>query len=321
MNAEVNAPVQQETALRVVPDDTVGAEASTEFVNSDYVRELTARALSYLAVGYPVHLSGPSGTGKTTLAFHIAAQLGRPVSLIHGDDEFGSSDLVGKNAGFKKTKVVDNYIHTVMKTEEEMSTSWQDNRLTTACRNGYTLIYDEFTRSRPEANNALLSVLEEKILNLPRLPDQSVGYMEVHPGFKAIFTSNPEEYVGVHKTQDALMDRLITIHIGHFNRATEIEIIRAKSDLPLADAKKITDIVREVRTSGSNPFRPSIRAGIAIAKVLAHCSGRALKKDPLFLQVCLDVLSESVESHDRIKKIFHRVLSGRAGKKAAPRQK
>ncbi|MEH0021878.1 MAG: gas vesicle protein GvpN [Desulfobacter sp.] len=320
MNAQLNAPVQEETVLRAVPDDTVGAEASTEFVNSTYVRELTHRALSYLAVGYPVHLSGPSGTGKTTLAFHIAAQLGRPVSLIHGDDEFGSSDLVGKNAGFKKTKVVDNYIHTVMKTEEEMSTSWQDNRLTTACRNGYTLIYDEFTRSRPEANNALLSVLEEKILNLPRLPDQSVGYMEVHPGFKAIFTSNPEEYVGVHKTQDALMDRLITIHIGHFNRETEVEIIRAKSDLPPADAEKIADIVREVRASGPNPFRPSIRAGIAIAKVLAHGNGRALKKDPLFLQICLDVLSENVDAHDRIKKTFHRVLSGRAGKKTRPRK-
>ena len=132
------------------PDDTVSTEASIEFVNSEYIRELTDRALSYLAVGYPIHLAGPSGTGKTTLAFHIAAQLKQPVSLIHGDDEFGSSDLIGKNSGFKTTKMVDNYIHTVLKTEEEMTTSWQDNRLTTACRNGYTLIYDEFTRSRPE---------------------------------------------------------------------------------------------------------------------------------------------------------------------------
>jgi len=41
-----------------------------------------------------------------------------------------------------------------------MNTLWVDNRLTTACANGNTLIYDEFNRSRPEANNALLSVLE-----------------------------------------------------------------------------------------------------------------------------------------------------------------
>ena len=28
-----------------------------------------------------------------------------------------------------------------------------------------------------------------------------------------IFTSNPEEYAGVHKTQDALLDRMITIAV------------------------------------------------------------------------------------------------------------
>ena len=316
MTGELETRTRKYTGYGDSPDDTVRTEASTEFVNSSYIRELTDRALSYLAVGYPIHLSGPAGTGKTTLAFHIATQLGQPVSLIHGDDEFGSSDLVGKNAGFKKSKIVDNYIHTVLKTEEEMTTSWQDNRLTTACRNGYTLIYDEFTRSRPEANNAMLSVLEERILNLPRLPDQSVGYMAVSPDFRAIFTSNPEEYVGVHKTQDALMDRLITIHLGHFNRKTEIDIIRAKSNLPKTDAQKIADIVREVRTSGTNPFRPSIRAGIAIAKVLAYGNGRAQKKGPRFLQICLDVLSENPDFHPLVKAAFNRVMSGKSnGKK------
>lgn len=315
MTAELRTRIREDAGYVDSPDDTVRTEASTEFVNSSYIREITDRALSYLAVGYPIHLSGPAGTGKTTLAFHIATQLGQPVSLIHGDDEFGSSDLVGKNSGFKKTKVVDNYIHTVLKTEEEMTTSWQDNRLTTACRNGYTLIYDEFTRSRPEANNAMLSVLEERILNLPRLPDQSVGYMAVNPDFRAIFTSNPEEYVGVHKTQDALMDRLITIHLGHFNRKTEIDIIRAKSNLPQTDARKIADIVREVRASGPNPFRPSIRAGIAIAKVLAYGSGRAQKKDPRFLQICLDVLSENLDSHPRVKSAFNRVMSEKSNPK------
>jgi len=311
MEAALKADLAETAIPAINPEDTVRAEASIEFVNSEYIQEITDRALSYLAVGYPIHLSGPSGTGKTTLAFHIAAQLGQPVSLIHGDDEFGSSDLVGKNSGFKKTKVVDNYIHTVMKTEEEMTTSWQDNRLTSACREGYTLIYDEFTRSRPEANNAMLSVLEERILDLPKMPNQSLGYLQVNPMFKAIFTSNPEEYVGVHKTQDALMDRLITIHLGVFNRKTEVEIILAKSDLPRADAQKIADIVREIRGQGEYPYRPSIRASIAIAKVLSFRGGRALKKDPHFLQICLDVLSENIHSYDTVRKAYHRVMSGR----------
>ena len=89
--------------------------------------------------------------------------------LIHGDDEFGSSDLVGNDMGYRKNRLVDQYVHSVLKEEETMRTLWVDNRLTTACRYGHTLVYDEFTRSRPEANNVLLSVLGEEILNLPKL--------------------------------------------------------------------------------------------------------------------------------------------------------
>lgn len=105
-----------------------------------------------------------------------------------------------------------------------MRVLWMENRLTTACRDGYTLIYDEFNRSRAEANNVLLSVLEEKMLSLPSMGKVRGGYIEVHREFRAIFTSNPEEYAGVHKAPDALMDRLITLDLGHYDRETEIRI-------------------------------------------------------------------------------------------------
>src|SRR3972149_5343214 len=83
------------------------------------------------------------------------------------------SDVAGDAGAYRKSKLVDNYIHSVLKTEEEMKTLWTSNRLTTACQNGDTLIYDEFTRSRPEANNALLGILGERILNLPKLRRRS----------------------------------------------------------------------------------------------------------------------------------------------------
>jgi gas vesicle protein GvpN len=265
-------------------------EPSEEFVLTPQIQALTDRALTYLDVGYPVHFAGLAGTGKTTLALHVAAQLGRPVVLIHGDDEFGSSDLIGKDSGYRKYKLIDNYIHSVVKTEESLSTLWEDHRLTTACLNGHTLIYDEFNRSRPEANNVFLSILEGKILNLPNLRRSGEGYLRVHEHFRAILTSNPEEYAGVHKTQDALVDRLVTINLGHFDRETEIQITQAKSGLPRTDAEKIVDIVRELRGVGVNNHRPTIRACIAIAKILAHRHSRARLEDPTFWWVCCDVL-------------------------------
>src|SRR3989304_554248 len=272
-------------------DDNINPEPSAEFVLSPFVEQVTKRALAYLRAGYAVHFSGPAGTGKTTLAFHVASLLGRPVTLVHGEDEFGTSDLVGRDSGYRKQKLVDNYIHSVLKTEEEMKSLWVDNRLTTACQNGETLIYDEFNRSRPEANNALLSVLSEGILNLPKLRKSGEGYLGVHPDFRVIFTSNPEEYAGVHKTQDALMDRLITIHLGHYDRETEIAITRKKSGIGRRDAETIMDIVLELRSFGVNNHRPTIRACIAIAKILTLQGGHARLDDENFPWICRDVLA------------------------------
>jgi len=172
-----------------------------------------------------------------------------------------------------------------------MNVTWMDNRLTMACKEGFTLIYDDFTRSRPEANNALLSILEKKILNLPKTSRGGDGYLEVHPEFRAIFTSNPEEYAGVHKTQDALMDRLINVNLGHFDRKTEVQIATAKSGLSRLDAEIILDVVRELRGFGVNNHRPTIRACIAIAKILAYQGARAHRDDPVFQWACRVVLN------------------------------
>lgn len=271
-------------------DDYVRPEASSGFVITPFVDDVIDRACVYLKAGYAIHLSGVAGIGKTTLAFHIAATLGRPVSLMHGDDEFKSSDLVGNDSGYSKRRLVDNYIPSVMKTEEEMKSLWVDNRLTTACKNGDTLIYDEFTRSRPEANNAFLSVLSEGILNMPKLRNTGQGYMRVHPDFRAIFTSNPEEYVGTHKIQDALMDRMITIQLDHYDLETEVQITMAKSGANREDAEVIVDAVRNVRSASVNKKGPSLRACIMIARVLVARGAHAKSGDPVYESVVRDVL-------------------------------
>ncbi len=305
----------------------VSPEASDSFVYTAQVQELTERALAYLTVGYPIHLAGPAGTGKTTLAFHIAAQLERPVTLIHGNEEASSADWVGKSSGYRKRKVVDNFIHSVMRSEEEMKNVWVDNRLTTACMRGEILIYDEFNRSRPETNNLFLSVLGERILNLPqRHLAGDGGYIEVHPDFRAIFTSNPEEYAGTHKTQDALIDRLITIQVGHYDRETETQIIVAKSGLSRQNAEKIVNILNELRALSQSKHRPTIRSGIAMARVLAHTEHHVSLTDSFFLRICHDILSvdiakirrsggksQRLEEEDVINEVIHKVC-GRSKK-------
>jgi nitric oxide reductase NorQ protein len=276
--------------------EKVVPEPSEFFINTERVQEITERALTYLEVGYPIHFSGVAGTGKTTLAFHVASQLGRPVILIHGDDEFKASDLIGRDVGYRKSKTVDNFIHSVIKTQEEMRSLWVENSLTTACREGATLIYDEFTRSRPEANNALLAILEEKIMTLPSRARSGQSYQMVHPDFRVIFTSNPDEYVGTHKTQDALMDRMITLKVGHNDRETEMLITQSKSGIRIEDAEKIVLLIRALRKMSGSEHRPTVRAAIAIAKVVAHRNLEISSGNKFFRQICKDILNMDSES-------------------------
>ncbi|MBM4371865.1 MAG: gas vesicle protein GvpN [Deltaproteobacteria bacterium] len=264
--------------------------ALPSFVETPFVRSILERALTYIAAGFPIHFRGASGTGKTTLAMHVASRLGRPVVMLHGDEEFSTSDLVGSEDGYRTRKVIDNFIHSVLKTEEDVSRLWVDNRLTVACRHGFTLIYDEFTRSRPEANNVLLSVLQEKMLDLPAAGDGR-GYLRAHPDFTAIFTSNPEEYAGVYRSQDALRDRMVTVDLDFFDEETEVAITRARSGAHTTDAEKIVRLVRALRESGVCEFAPTVRGCIMVARS-ARAAGCAVSKaNPEFRTFCLDILS------------------------------
>ncbi|MCX6599012.1 MAG: gas vesicle protein GvpN [Acidobacteria bacterium] len=282
------------TARQEAPPERVSLEPSQDFVLTEHIEDMTARAMTYLEIGMAVHFAGPAGAGKTTLAFHLAARLGRPVVLMHGDDEFGSSDLVGRDTGFRRSKVVDNYISSVLRTEERVNSVWMENRLTTACQLGYTLIYDEFTRSRPEANNPLLTVLEERILNVPGMRRGGEGYLAVHPEFRAIFTSNPDEYAGVHRGQDALLDRMVTMQVGHFDRDTEVQIVASKTGLALEQTGYVVDLVRALRGASEAGNLPSIRAAFSIARVLVHRGASASPDDATFRWVCRDVLGSSI---------------------------
>ena len=57
------------------PIDSVDVRPNDGFIETPLLKELTQRSMMYLEAGFPIHFRGPAGTGKTTLALHVAAQL------------------------------------------------------------------------------------------------------------------------------------------------------------------------------------------------------------------------------------------------------
>ncbi|WP_409293099.1 gas vesicle protein GvpN [Peribacillus sp. SCS-37] len=284
---------------------------SNAISKDEQTEELLSRSLLYLKAGYPVHFTGPSGAGKTSLALALAKKRKRQVMLIHGNHELNNKDLIGDFTGYTSKKVVDNYIRSVYKKDESVSETWRDGRLLEAVKNGYTLIYDEFTRSQPTTNNIFLSILEEGILPLYGTK-MTEPFVRVHPEFSVIFTSNPEEYAGVYQTQDALLDRLITIYINHKDQDREAAIVADRVDIPENQVKAITALVADLRSNCKGDNGPSLRASLMIARLAAEGEVEVDGNNISFQRLCIDVLGHQVsrclEAVEPLKKAEELIL-------------
>ena len=277
---------------------------SKTMVEDEKTEDLLSRSLQYLKAGYPIHFTGPSGAGKTSLALELAKRRKKPAMLIHGNHELNNKDLIGDFTGYTSKKVVDNYVRSVIKRDESVTETWRDGRLLEAVKNGYTLVYDEFTRSKPTTNNIFLSILEEGILPLYGTK-MTEPFVRVHPEFAVIFTSNPEEYAGVYQTQDALLDRLITIFVDHKDSDREAAIVSEKAEIDKRQAAAVTSLVAELRKVCKGDSGPSLRASLMIAKLAVMQQIPIEGSDPAFQRLCLDILGHQIsrctEGEDPIK--------------------
>lgn len=287
--------------------DWATAFADETFVEAPAVTALEERIQRWLRAGRPVHLIGPTGCGKTALAVHAARTRDRPVVFINGDATMTTADLVGEYAETERESVRDRYVHNVMKSKDVVRDRWVDNPLTVAAREGATLVYNEFSRTKPAANNVLLSVFEEGVLELPGKRGES-RYVDVHPEFRAILTSNSVEYAGVHTPQDALLDRLVGIHMDFYDRETERAIVEAQVEgIEEPSLDRVVDLFRSLRESEDVDVTVGTRTMVVAAEGIAAAGGSV--DEEAFVDICLDALSSKVPDSEGVLQLRKAIVA------------
>ena len=229
----------------------VGGKARTVAITRKFFGDasIVERAIVTLASERALLLVGEPGTGKSWLSEHLAAAIS------------GNSTLTIQG--------------TAGTTEEHIKYSWNIARVIAegptpenlipaptmiAMREGSLLRFEEITRSVPDVQDALVSILSDKAIAIPELPDANMVW--ARPGFNIIATANTRDQ-GVNELSAALKRRFNYIHIPIVSDAkTEVEIVRQRSselleryelpvNVPPAIIELITTVFREIRNGQS----------------------------------------------------------------------
>ena len=209
-------------------------------------------ALACAKLGRHLIFEGPVGTGKSTLAHHIAEVLNRPIYRIDGDGRYSEQQMIGyfdPPLVLKNGYLPDYFIY---------------GPLSKAMNEGGILLINELNRIPESTLNVLLPVLDEDLLIIPKL-----GHIQAQTGFLCICTQNTSDHIGANLLSEAIQDRTERVQITYQSQSEEYEIVALKSrNSPGQELiRKSVDLVRSTREDARFVRGASVRAAIAIAEL------------------------------------------------------
>lgn len=213
---------------KALPHQWNGAKTSTVITEKFYGDDaLIERCVVTLAGNRGLMLVGDPGTAKSMLSELLAAAIsGVSTNTIQG------------TAGTTEDQIKYSWNFALLLAEGPSMRALVPSPLYRGLRDGSLVRFEEITRCPPEIQDALVSVLSDKVMLVPELPGDD-GVLFARKGFNVIGTANLRDR-GVHEMSSALKRRFNfeTVHpIADRKLETKLVLDQARALLRDAGAK------------------------------------------------------------------------------------
>lgn len=231
-------------AIKVLPDHAnPDVSRLVPNLDTDYVvqKEEAALLVAGLMDGDKSLITGPTGSGKSSLVKYVCAKLNRPFIRINMSGDVESAALFG-------TLVV-----------RGGATVWEDGAIAEAVKYGAVALVDEWELMPAEIAMGMQNLLEDGgYLYLKEKPGTSADRTLIpDANFRLVFAGNTVgqgdvsgAFSGVGVQNTATIDRFTnTVRLGYLDMKHEIAIITSKTNVSKEIAAKMVKVAGLVRSA------------------------------------------------------------------------